>query len=76
MQDIIPTYPEASQPFGKALDSGQMVDDDSENVEKTIFQALHTKYKYRNVLLQGFAMLWSLKNSHPLSGNYTNHSII
>lgn len=57
MQDIIPTYPEASQPFGKAVDSRQMVDDDSENVEKTIFQALHTKYKYRNVLLQGFAML-------------------
>lgn len=40
-------YPEASQPSGKVLDGGQMVDDDSENVEKkkNIFQALHTKYK-------------------------------
>lgn len=68
-------YPGASQPFGKALDGGQMVDDDSESVEKNIFQALHTKYKYRNVLPQRFATLWSFKDSHPLSGNYTSHSI-
>lgn len=36
-QGIIHGYPEASQPFGKALEGGQMVDDDSENVEKKHF---------------------------------------
>lgn len=38
-QGIIPMYPEASQPFGKALDGGQMVDDDSENVEQKHFSS-------------------------------------
>lgn len=35
IQGIIPMYPGASQPFGKALDGRQMVDDDS--VEKKHF---------------------------------------
>lgn len=48
-QGIIPIYPEASRPFGKALDGGQMVDDDSENVEKKPFSKLCTQSTNREM---------------------------